>query len=162
MTAADIDLRGFDYPLAALLEQARWTSDALQGRAARALASLQTLRAQLQQVEQSCQQQRQHLTDSAQRYLDPALHRRALNYLLHMRNTMAALHEKIDAAQTAHQQLLDQCVRQQLRIDMFETHQRQQRDDYAMAQRARQATALDHAWIARSQWLDTSREEERL
>lgn len=160
MTTTGIDLRGFDYQLAPLQQQACWILDDLQARTARALAGLQALQAQLRQVEEGCEEQRRHLAGNAQRYLDAALHRRALDYLLHASASMAALEEKIDAAQAAHKDLLEQCLQQQLRIDMFESHRLRQMEEYAMAQRTRTAAEQDHAWTARSRWLEVAGEED--
>lgn len=154
MSAADIDLRAFDYPLGPLQERERWALEKVQARAARVLAGALALQEQLHGMERDCEAQRRHLLDNVQRYLDPAMHRRAMEYLLHTQANLATVQKRIDAAQAEHRELLALCMRQQLRIDVLESHRRQQLDQYAMAQRTRQAAEQDHGWIARSLWLE--------
>ncbi|QNB08833.1 hypothetical protein G5S34_20120 [Herbaspirillum frisingense] len=160
MTTTGIDLRGFDYQLAPLQQRAYWILDDLQARAARALAGVQALKTQLRQVEDGCEEQRRHLAGNAQRYLDPAMHRRALDYFLRTSASMAALREQIDAAHCTHRELVEQCLQQQLRIDMFESHRLRQMEEYAMAQCTRTAAEQDQAWTARSRWLEVAGEED--
>ncbi|MCO4855929.1 hypothetical protein MKD49_05460 [Herbaspirillum sp. WGmk3] len=159
MSMADVDLRGFEYPLAPLLLRHKWALEALQVSMARVLRKLNDLRSEVHNAEQARNAQQEHLKQFPQRYLDPFLRRRALDYLTHTREAISALQERVEAAQSEHKALLSQCQKEQVQIDLLEQHQKQQLYDYALRQRAKTAAAMNHEWIARSLWEDLQRGE---
>ncbi|WP_433693407.1 hypothetical protein [Herbaspirillum seropedicae] len=159
MSMADVDLRGFEYPLAPLLLQHKWTLETLQVSMARVLGKLNDLRGEVHKAEQARNAQQEHLKQFPQRYLDPFLRRRALDYLTHTREAISSLQQRVDAVQSEHKALLSQCQKEQVQIDLLEQHQKQQLEDYALRQRAKTAAAMDHEWVARSLWKDHQGEE---
>lgn len=152
MSNATVDLRGFIYPLTALLDKHGWELERLQAQTATAKAKLMQMQQQLKEVAENCSAQHAYLAESVQTRPDPVMHRRALDYLVRARGVVVALEKDVEDAGLEHRKLLDRCIGMHRKIQMLEEHRAEQLQEYVATEQTRLASELDREWSARSLW----------
>jgi len=152
MSNAAVDLRGFVYPLSALLEKHRWELELLQMKTAQVQAKLVKLEVRLSASKKSYSTQNEYLSASMQRRPDPIMYRRALDYLVKIRGEIVGMEQEELAIKEEKRALLESSIGQQRKIQMLEEHQATQLAEYAAAEQTRLASELDREWSARNIW----------
>lgn len=152
MSTAAVDLRGFNYPLAALLRKREWDLESLQKKMGEIRQALQQADAQLETARDTLLQQGNALSLSAASALDPVMYQHGIAFLAGsqsaiagQRQQVAKLREDLEAARQA-------CVTQQTNIQMLEEHRAQVLDAYVREEHTHQANEIDRDWSARSLW----------
>lgn len=156
--SSTVDLRGFVYPLEPQLNRQRWELERLQGQVAQLGSRINGLEKQLKDAEDNYGAQHAYLAASVQQRPDPAMHRRALDYLVRARNMIAGLEQELEEVRKERSRLLERCIEQQRRIQMLEEHRVTQLQEYVQEEQARLASEQDREWSARSLWAVASKQ----
>lgn len=143
------DLRGFVYALEPLLRRQRWELEALRARLgaanreiAGAVQALDTLQVQLTQQSASA-------AGAVTQRVDPAMHRRSLQWLARLREGIAQASQALQALRDRRAQLMAEHAQRQNRLDVIERHRAERLAGYALEHQNREAAQADREWLAR-------------
>jgi len=152
MSMSAVDLRGFNYPLAALLRKQEWELESLQRKMGEARLTLQQAEVQLEAARVTLQQQGHALSFSAGRALDPGLYQHGIAYLAGSQSAIADLQLRVEQLREDVEAARQACMKQQISIQMLEQHRTQLLDAYVCDEQTRQANETDRDWSARRIW----------
>ncbi|WP_050465676.1 flagellar export protein FliJ [Herbaspirillum autotrophicum] len=152
MSTAAVDLRGFNYPLAALLRKQEWELESLQKKMGDIRQALQQAEVQLEIARDALLEQGNALSLSAGKTLDPAMYQRTIAFLTGSQSAIANQQLQVDKLREDLEVARQACVAQQISIQMLEEHRAQVLDAYVREEQTRQANETDRDWSARSLW----------
>lgn len=145
----DVDVRGFVYALEPVHQRQQWRLDKSMAALARAQQDLLEIEAKMTQVQE---EHDVYAKESGQRLhsgLDPAAHRRTLDYLAHLRGRWEQLALQRDALCIARDGLRQECLIQQMKLDGLSRHKEDALTEYADEVRRRSSNEQDRDWLAR-------------
>lgn len=159
-----LDLRGFRHALDPLTRRQRWTLEARQLELAAAGAELARADAARLRLRQDYEQGADQALRRCATRIDPAAHARTLGYLAGLRERMLVAWREVERLRARRQELLDDCIALQRRLDVLERHRDEAKADFASTELRRQSAEMDREWVARNAgragWAETPLEQE--
>lgn len=146
---AHVDMRGFSWKLAALERKLGHELDLATAALATAQREAAGLREAAQRLERESQEQLQAAGAALARELDPVAHRRALGYLVQLRQR---LWDALRAAEAGHSRVREAaqaCIEADRKLASVRRVRELSERAYAQAQGRREAREADRSWLAR-------------
>jgi hypothetical protein len=144
-----VDLRGFAYPLQALVQRKQWQVEKRQRELAAALRSLQQADQAHTELAALCSSHTELARRAWRDRTDPASYQRQLAHLARQQASKTQLEARLQQLRLAHQQAQGACVASQLQLDGLCRHRQDCQHAYAAGERSRQLAQADQDWIAR-------------
>lgn len=148
--ARDVDVRGFVYALEPVRQRQQWRLDKSMAALAQAQQVLRETEARMAQVLLEHDAQAKEIGQRLSLRLDPAVHRRTLDYLAHLRSQWQQLDVRRETERVARDRLRTDCVTQQMRLEGLTRHKEDALTEYADEVRHRNSNEQDRDWLARS------------
>jgi len=158
--ARDVDVRGFIYPLEPIRQRQQWRLDKTMVELARAQQAILETEAEMTGLQHAHDRQAAAVARALPQRLDPAAHRRALDYLANLRRQWQQLEVQRDNQRVARDLLRQECLAQQVRLDGLTHHKEDALTAYADEIRHRNSNEQDRDWLARSSLARPMREVE--
>jgi hypothetical protein len=144
-----VDLRGFVYPLQALVQRKQWQADERLRDLAAALERLRQAEQECEEQSAACSSHARQALQAWQRRVDPATYQRLLVYLAGQQQKKAQLEDRRQALQLEHQQARHDYQALQKQLEGLHRHRQDCQDEYASGERTRQLAQADQDWVAR-------------
>jgi hypothetical protein len=150
LVPVDVDLRAFNYPLAALTQKVTWALDAKKAELTRAVAALHAARREVAQLQEGIDVSTRHVAALLGAGPNPLAHRTHLQYLVQCKAALRAALGGVDAAQKIHAEVQRQWAALQARHDGLARHRSEAMGVFIQESRHQQAGERDRDWLARS------------
>lgn len=144
-----IDVRGFDYALEPLRKRQTWQLEALQAKLGLANQEIAGATLQLEQRNDRLREQHAMACDAVTQRINPALHRRSLQWLARLREEISLAQAQLGELRKKRAALLAECVAKQNKLSVIERHRDECLAEYAQTHQNRLAAAADGEWLAR-------------
>ena len=158
--ARDVDVRGFIYPLEPIRQRQQWRLDKSMAELARAQQAILETETEMTRLQHAHDRQATAVAQALPLRLDPGAHRRALDYLAHLRGQWQQLDVQRKDQCVARDRLRQECLAQQVRLDGLARHKEDALTEYADEIRHRNSNEQDRDWLARSPFARPPREAE--
>lgn len=147
---AQVDLRGFSYPLAPHTLQQQWRMDKLQSQLAKAHAAVIDAQGKLDAMHGVLRTQSEHMQQSLLKTPNPATYQHGLAYLAQLQHQIGIQKQSLDDLREEHARLRAENIAQQRKLDGLEEHKTQSQQIYAAEIIRSEAAEADRDWIGRA------------
>lgn len=149
-----VDIRGFNYPLQAVMLRRQWAIDRIQGQMAAARGACLELQNAHDEASRAGDAQAAQARTAWTQSPDPGAQQRMLGYLTRLREKQAGLQRQIDAAREEILQLEKVLLQEQIRLRTLEEHRDGLRGEYTLGQQRTAEAQADAQWLTLSAWRD--------
>jgi hypothetical protein len=153
MSTAMVDLRGFVYPLDAILRKQEWEFSRLQASLLKASERLRAMQDRCQLMQEQQHSQKLAIEAALASRFDPFSYQRSLAYLVQSQLLLVSAQSQLQILREECDSLRRECVAQGVRMQMLETHRDLAVRDHVAAEQTRQINEMDRDWCTRSVWL---------
>jgi hypothetical protein len=143
------DLRGFHYPLEALLQRRRWELESVEGQLGRAVRELEQAVGAAAELRSRHVEQSRRAARALEERLDPVSHPRSLHWLTILRGLVRAAEERVDQLRAERARILERLAIAQRKVSVIERHREDCVAEYATEEAARACVEADRDWIVR-------------
>lgn len=153
---SNVDTRGFNYPLQAVMLRRQWAIDRIQGQMAAARAACLQLQTDHEQTVEACETQAAQAKAAWASAPDPVARQRMLGYLARLRDKQSGLQRQIDAAREEIGQLEQVLTQEQIRLGTLKEHRDGLRGEFVLGQQRAAEAQADAQWLTLSAWRERS------
>jgi flagellar export protein FliJ len=143
------DLRGFVYPLEAVMRQRQWQLDRVRNEWAKSQRATREARQRLSQLDTQHAIAREATVSAWSSRLDASLHRASLGYLARLQSTMQEVRQELQKLVQQQAQARDRYLQQRQRVDAIEHDRSEAATNYAKDRLRQQAIEADRDWLSR-------------
>lgn len=147
-----VDLRGFTYPLQALVQRKQWQVDERLRELSAALHRLETATKEHASVSAACENHAARIRRAWRDRTDPVAQQRLLAYLAQQQAKKAQLATEIEKLRLELAQAREHYITRQQELDGLQHDRSSCLDEYAAAERTRELVQADQDWVARAHW----------
>jgi chromosome segregation ATPase len=146
---SSVDLRGFAYPLQALVQRKEWQVEERLRQLAAALQRLQQAQQECEELSAACSGHAEQARQAWHKRADPATYQRLLVYLAGQQEKTVQLQGRREALQLEHQRAQQDYLALQKQLEGLSRHRQDCQDEYAAGERTRQLAQADQDWAGR-------------
>lgn len=154
-----VDLRGFAYPLQALVQRKQWQVDERLRELSAVLHRLGAATRAHAGASAACEGHAAQVRRAWRERTDPVAHQRLLAYLAHQQARKAQLAAEVEKLRLELAQARERYITRQRELDGLQHDRNNCLDEYAAAERTRALVQADQDWVARAHWRRTGSEE---
>lgn len=143
------DLRGFVYPLEAVMRQRQWQLERLRNEWAKSQRATREARQRLKQLGNHYAKARETAASAWSNRLDATLHQASLGYLARVQTAMQELGQELERLVKQQAQARDQYLKQHQRLDAIEHDRGEAVTTYTQERLREQAVEADRGWLSR-------------
>ena len=146
---AGADLRGFQYPLEAMMRREQWQLDRLRAEWARAQRATREARQGLARLDARHSQAREAIALRWTNRPDAGLHSASIVYLARLQTEIKNQREQIDSLAQRQTQARTHYLDQRQRLSAIERHREDALGEFAREQLRRASVEADREWLSR-------------
>jgi len=146
------DLRRFHYSLEPLRNQRKWQLDSLTRALSKVLSQINDTKTRFAHLQETYAEQRQQIAQTQINRIDPTIYQRTLQWLVDLQKKINRIEEELVSLQSQHQKIRKDCLLQQQKVDVIESHRNDSMQSFLQTENARLANEADREWIVRHQW----------
>ena len=141
------DLRGFAYPLDAVLERRQWELDALLIHLGRLQGEIQETLRDLEELRQRRSKRSAEVAAGMLNHVDPWRHRLALRWLAALQTAISNKESHLRDLESERAGVRADCLAQQQKVDVIRCHREEAVMEYTQDEGRRLASEADRDWV---------------